>query len=311
MQSLRRGWKLLQRCLRHPTFAADVGRYILNDLSSAVGRHRYPVRTILIIGLPKSGSTWLHNMLLELPGFNPRYYRALYVRDDAGKLVSVKDEHGRLRTEDTYDNIDAEFFRSAPPWGYSAYKFHAKPSARNLAILNQQAPKWIVTYRDLRDVCVSRYFHFQSNPHNAFYPLYQELSKEEALQHTAGIIRKEFVPWIKGWRDVARQQVDKICEVRYEDLWSDPRMELERILAFYGIEAPEAFFRRALATKISEPEDLKANFESTARFLRKNTARRGGVGGWRDHFSDSLKEEFKAFAGELLIDLGYEKDLNW
>jgi sulfotransferase 6B1 len=41
------------------------------------------------------------------------------------------------------------------------------------------------------------------------------------------------------------------------------------------------------------------------------TFRRGITGDWKNHFSPGHKSMFKDIAGQLLIDLGYEKDLNW
>lgn len=41
------------------------------------------------------------------------------------------------------------------------------------------------------------------------------------------------------------------------------------------------------------------------------TFRKGVIGGWRSVLSDEHKDEFKKLAGNLLIELGYEKDLDW
>lgn len=41
------------------------------------------------------------------------------------------------------------------------------------------------------------------------------------------------------------------------------------------------------------------------------TFRRGQIGDWRSCFSERHKEVFKTVAGQLLIDLGYEKNLDW
>jgi hypothetical protein len=42
-----------------------------------------------------------------------------------------------------------------------------------------------------------------------------------------------------------------------------------------------------------------------------HTFRRGTPGDWRSYFSKEHVMSFKELAGPLLIDLGYEKDLNW
>jgi hypothetical protein len=41
------------------------------------------------------------------------------------------------------------------------------------------------------------------------------------------------------------------------------------------------------------------------------TFRHGIIGEWRTHFTEDDKAIFKQVAGQLLIDLGYEKDFNW
>lgn len=41
------------------------------------------------------------------------------------------------------------------------------------------------------------------------------------------------------------------------------------------------------------------------------TFREGKIGSWKEHFTLEHKKAFKKVAGQLLIDLGYEKDLNW
>ena len=39
--------------------------------------------------------------------------------------------------------------------------------------------------------------------------------------------------------------------------------------------------------------------------------RKGSIGSWKQYFTQEHKQAFKEVAGQLLIDLGYEKDLNW
>lgn len=79
--------KALRRCLQSPAFARDLGKYVANDVKSALEVYKYPTRRIFVIGLPKSGDAWLHSMLLSLPGFNPRYHRSLSVKDGEGRFI--------------------------------------------------------------------------------------------------------------------------------------------------------------------------------------------------------------------------------
>jgi hypothetical protein len=57
-------------------------------------------------------------------------------------------------------------------------------------------------------------------------------------------------------------------------------------------------------------EDVECIAEGT--FDPKSpTFRQGIVGDWKNHFSPEHKKVFKDMAGRLLIDLGYEKNLEW
>ena len=41
------------------------------------------------------------------------------------------------------------------------------------------------------------------------------------------------------------------------------------------------------------------------------TFHKGQIGAWKTEFTENHKKLFKEIAGQLLIDLGYEKDYNW
>ena len=46
-------------------------------------------------------------------------------------------------------------------------------------------------------------------------------------------------------------------------------------------------------------------------YKRSSTFRKGVIGDWKNHFTEEHKQAFKEMCGRELIDLGYEKDLNW
>jgi hypothetical protein len=93
-----------------------------------------------------------------------------------------------------------------------------------------------------------------------------------------------------------------ICTIRYEDLIKDRNGEVNRILTHIrtkGFE-PQIPHEEAVQTLIAAMEPA-----------RSETYRKGRAGAWREHFSERNIELFKAHAGKLLIDLGYENDLDW
>ena len=44
---------------------------------------------------------------------------------------------------------------------------------------------------------------------------------------------------------------------------------------------------------------------------KSHTFNTGGIKKWEKIFNDEHKDLFKKYAGELLVELGYEKDYDW
>jgi sulfotransferase 6B1 len=57
--------------------------------------------------------------------------------------------------------------------------------------------------------------------------------------------------------------------------------------------------------------DARANYCVKHLFGDTITFRKGQIGSWKKYFKPEHKRLFKEVAGQLLIDLGYEKDFNW
>ena len=93
--------------------------------------------------------------------------------------------------------------------------------------------------------------------------------------------------------------------VRFEELVTVRRENtVQRMLDFYLAHTQktyqtlekEVFVRRAL-------EAINPN--------KSHTFREGKVGGWRNKFSQKHCDIFKQVAGQLLVELDYEVNLNW
>jgi hypothetical protein len=98
------------------------------------------------------------------------------------------------------------------------------------------------------------------------------------------------------------------CEIRYEDLVERPEGEVRRLLVFLGAGADEQSVRRC--ARLASFERLtggrKRGREDPTSFFRK-----GVVGDWSTVFTEQDKTIFKEVAGDLLVQLGYEKDECW
>ena len=111
-----------------------------------------------------------------------------------------------------------------------------------------------------------------------------------------------------GFRNESGNEVtdpETIIEVRYEELHADVRGTMNKILLFFNIDAGDGLLERMAATQLKTPVDLKESLS------RGDTKRKGIVGDWRNLLTQKHKDYFKEMAGDLMIELGYEKDLNW
>ena len=97
-------------------------------------------------------------------------------------------------------------------------------------------------------------------------------------------------------------------EVRYEDLLVRPNEEVKRLLGFLGVHTDERLVEHCVSSASFErlSRGRQRGQEDPSSFYRKGVA-----GDWRYYFSEEDRRVFKEEAGELLIRLGYEDDLDW
>jgi len=97
------------------------------------------------------------------------------------------------------------------------------------------------------------------------------------------------------------------AEVRYEDLLEDTPKELKVLLEFLGADAGEQVVKRCVdAASFENLSGGRRRGQEAPSFFRKGVA-----GDWRNVFTEQNRRDFKAAAGDLLIELGYEVDDAW
>jgi hypothetical protein len=100
-----------------------------------------------------------------------------------------------------------------------------------------------------------------------------------------------------GWLN----QPEILC-IKFEDLVLNQEDALGEILDYLGT--------RGFSLQIPRIEGIAI----LKRFIapkKSGTFRKGVPGNWREYFKDSHKNLFNQVAGDLLIQLGYEKDGSW
>lgn len=169
--------------------------------------------------------------------------------------------------------------------------------------------------RDPRDVVVSGYhYHLWTHEPWAHEPQeayggrsYQAhlraLDVEDGLaaeMHHALPVVEQMLRW--DYED------PRFCELRYEDAIADPRAAYRAVFGHYGFTLEAVETATAIADRFSF-HNLTGRRVGEAR--ERSHLRSGRPGQWRELFTPANRALFKELAGEALIHLGYEEDLDW
>jgi hypothetical protein len=249
----------------------------LRALHTAYLEWRAP--TILHVTHWKAGSQWLHKILYQCC--------PLRVIAPAGAYRHLR--HGPILPGRIYPTVYAT--------REQLEQFTFPPDTRRFVVI-----------RDLRDTLVSLYFSAKIShvlmPH--LEPIRQKLNScsleegllyliDETLWRNADIQAS----WIGGSDPV----------VRYEELLKNDEVIFDRILRGHcRLPAIRPHLRNVV--RACRFESLTGGRQRGEEDVAAHE-RKGVAGDWRNHFSERVKEVFKARYGKLLIATGYETNLSW
>ena len=258
-----------------------------------INKKKYKYNVIFLAGLPMSATTYIKNMVALIPHYKTR-------------LMPMK------RSIRNNQDISGSAFMLTPLWSYSVFKTHLNPKIENLNILKKnQVKKIVVSYRDPRDVVVSRYYRLLKFPKKK-YELhssvnYNFISKNDAINHSIKIVCKYLIPWVYGWMKISQQNPNMVHFCKYEELKRNPKKQFEKILKFYEIQLDNNQIDRIIS-KTKGKNDMVSNI-TKGRFQPmaiSSNFRKGGVGYWKKEFSKENTDLFNELAGDALQKLNYE-----
>lgn len=273
---------------------------------------------IIQVEYPKSGGTWVYKMMsyyLNIP-----VLPLLISKNGIPRPGMIEDTE--MARKEGCDGKNP--FHSQNKFEYISQS-HALP--QNLYFSPEHCTYYLI--RDGRDVVISYYFYETSYCKKteqktsnikilrgllSFYigyifskrRLYSRpidlTSEDNGLFDAYVAIRaKEWKQHIELWLKQGKHHF------MYEDLLDNTHHVLRKILDTIGAEIDEALLNKTVELmSFNNCKKLENSFKKAGRFYRK-----GIHGDWRNHFSEKQKNIFKEIAGSTLIDLGYEKGLDW
>lgn len=174
-------------------------------------------------------------------------------------------------------------------------------------------PRFFI-YRDPRDMIVSYVYYVKdiAKEHELreYFTHSLQTDEERIMKLTTGFTLKEpslrygditthYAPF-HGW-----MQDPNTFTLQFEDLVESEQLRQQTIrhMVDYMWDDIKSFG--------SNKDRVTKAMEQNINPKKSGTFRRGISGGWRDYFTDENKKIFKEVAGQFLIELGYEKDLDW
>lgn len=271
-------------------------RYGWQSLLSWLGYLRYGSRyehpLMFIAGLPKSGTSWLEAMLASYPGFQP--------------LLIPRATRYELRHGGSHDY-------ALPPGYFDRFrkqlvvnKMHIPGSPHNARMLHRSRIKYIVLYRDLRDVAVSYTFYVRQTPQHPEHHKYHNKSVREGL----GIFGREllgpYARWVQTWEKI--RHPDLSLMFRYEDLLADTRGIMTTVADHYQLDTGDKSIERLVEQHTFQKMSGGRN---RGQASAESFFRRGTSGDWKNHFTPALKALYGDQIGDFLIKHDYESDNSW
>ena len=239
-------------------------------------RHRgFHSSDVFVGSYPRSGSTWLRFMLLEiLAGQVSGFENTNEMLPDVGNHetgASVLPESGRLIK--THESFRPEYKRA------------------------------IYLVRDPRDVALSEFAYQKALG-------YAKDDFDAYLQRFLQRGVNPFGSWIvhaNSWMNAADQGRSEILHVNFEELKQKPEEQLGRIVDFLRMPDVKSRIIAAIennsVARMKEKEKASPQRASAkGRFIRS-----GSAGGWRSSFTDRQCQLVQQYAGSLMARLGYSE----
>ncbi|MBT3314164.1 MAG: hypothetical protein HN390_06080 [Anaerolineae bacterium] len=252
---------------------------------------------LLGISFPKSGTHLLDQILLGFSEFAP------FAHHIPVSFAAYDGDTGRKRSVDE----TLTYLNSLRPLDVTAAHLLAWPEVVNKVCSPNFVPFFI--FRDPRDVVVSHVFYIAEmlpdHHHHRYYAEELHSFEERLTVSILGLpdVDVEF-PNIAERFALYTDWLDRpeVLPLQFEDFIHNRRETLGKVFDHLSERIPNLPIDREKAIDI---------LEESINPKKSPTFRSGKTGEWKKYFTDEHKRVFKEVAGDLLIRLGYEENLDW
>jgi hypothetical protein len=198
-----------------------------DDMKNKLTPRKY--KFIFVIGLPKSGTTLLEQIL-----------RILGYIDQNSSPLRIFDNRNLKNTHD----VSKEMFEKVPKTKLSFLKLHTHFSDENLNIIKKFNPRVIITFRNLTDVLISRYNHIISDKKHRHHNDIINLEYNAGFKKSLLIKNSKDTPirpldyfyfWIKNWKKIIKDRNLNFLQLNYENYEINKKEYVKSILDFLEI----------------------------------------------------------------------------
>lgn len=224
---------------------ASVRRAVISDFTDEVTREQLG-RHIFIACVPKSGSTFLKNVLLRITG-----YRDAFVAYTPAQFEQDLYLPGVVNTARA-DTVTQQ---------------HVRASDANVQLMQAFEIRPVVLVRNIFDAVVSLLDFYNGGAYsNTFFREdYQSLDEETRID----LLIDNLVPWyfqfVASWSLAEKQQRLDVLWLSYEELIDDKPASVTKVLKFYGLGAPQRGIEQVVREIESEKRRTRFNKGVTGR----------------------------------------------
>jgi hypothetical protein len=231
------------------------------------------VRDVFLASYPRSGSTWLRFMLLEvLTGYSSSFTNVNQLLPAVGEhngAVPLLPQAGRLiKTHEAY---------------------------------RKEYKKAVYLVRDARDVVLSEYAFERAL--GRFDQGFDHFLRSFLSGRVNGYGSWQY--HVHSWLDAHSAGEVDLLLVRFEELRRNPEETLGNIFQFVGVEVGRDSIRRAVLN--NSLEQMKQKEDSSPQMPKGSDrfVRSGAVGGWVERLTAAQLESMEKLAGDALLRTGY------